>query len=335
MEALLAHVLDAAGRAPSAHNTQPWRLCWRGDRLEVRVPESRMLPAVDPAGADALHGVGAMLENILLTFAQLGHEGRYEVAERLVPDAAVLSLRWRPSAAPRPDPMLYRMIPVRRTSRIPYRSDAVSAAILDAMRHAVAAPCTLRVLDDDARVTEVRRLVAHAAALQLADAAIMRELYGWMRFSPRDPRWRRDGLNAACMGFNAVEAAIAARLLAPRMMGILVRLGLHRALCATVDQQAPPAPVLCLLTASGEGIATRIEAGRCLQRVWLTAAAHGLVTHPLSAAVDVVATRPRTLELFDIGAGEKYVNLFRLGYSDPPARSPRLPVDEILVREED
>ena len=59
-----------------------------------------------------------------------------------------------------------------------------------------------------------------------------------------------------------------------------------------------------------------------------------MVTHPLSAAVDVAATRPRTLELFGVGPGEHPVNLFRLGYSAPPARSPRLPADEILEREE-
>src|SRR2546427_8127682 len=52
MDALLAHLLDAAGRAPSAHNTQPWRLRWKGDALEVRTPEERKLPAVDPAGSD-------------------------------------------------------------------------------------------------------------------------------------------------------------------------------------------------------------------------------------------------------------------------------------------
>jgi hypothetical protein len=220
---------------------------------------------------------------------------------------------------------------VRRTSRIPYRGEPPSAAALEAMRAAVSSPCALHVLSDAARILEVRQLVARATAVQLADAAIARELYTWMRFGPGDPRWHRDGLNAACLGWSALEAAVARRLLSPTVLGVLARLGLHRALCA-VDQQAPPAPVLCLLTVMGEGIARRIEAGRCLQRVWLTAAAHGLVTQPLSAAVDVAATRPRALELFGVAAGDLPVNLFRLGFSDAPARSPRLPADEILER---
>lgn len=332
MEPLLAHLLDAAGRAPSAHNTQPWRLRWRGDALEVTVPAERMLPAGDPSGHDTLHGLGAMLENVLLTLPQHGYEGRYEIAERPGPEAPVFVVRWRPALGPTPDPTLYRMIPVRRTSRLAYRPEPPPAAALDAMRAAATPPCALRLMLDPGSILELRRLAAQATALQLADAAIARELHGWMRFSPRDPRWYRDGLNAACMGLNAVEGIVAGWLLSAPILRVLVQLGLHRALFANVGQQAPPSPVLCLLTVSGEGVAARIEAGRCLQRVWLTAATHGLVTHPLSAALDVSATRPRALERFGIGAGEHPVNLFRLGDSPLPARSPRLPADEILER---
>ena len=331
IDALLAHLLDAAGRAPSAHNTQPWRLRWGGDSLAVGVAADRLLPVGDPAGHDALHGLGALLENLLLALEQLGYDGHYEVGERLVPGAPVLVLRWSPRAAGAPDPTLCRMIPLRRTSRLPYRREPVAEPILALLRGAASAPCALHVLTDPAGILAVRRLVAEATALQLADDATARELYGWLRFSPRDPRWHRDGLNAACLAMSAVEAAAARRLLSPPVLRVLARWGLHRALLANLDQQAPPSPALCLLTVRGdEGAALRVEAGRRLQRVWLTAAAHGLVTHPLSAALDVAATRPRALEPFGLEEGERPVNLFRLGRSAPAARSPRLPADELL-----
>jgi len=77
MNVLLAHLLEAAGRAPSAHNTQPWKLIWRENELQVSVPEQRMLPAADPKGADTLYALGAMMENLMLTLHQLGFEGEY------------------------------------------------------------------------------------------------------------------------------------------------------------------------------------------------------------------------------------------------------------------
>jgi len=329
VERLHAHLLDAASRAPSAHNTQPWRLSLFADRLEVRLPRERLLPAADSSSNDALHAVGALLENLLITLAQLDQEASYRTAASLEPVAPVVSLGWRPATAPRPDPTLYRMIPVRRTSRLPYRPDPVPDDALAAMSDA-ARPCTLYAMQEPARRNELRRLVQDANIHQLADGAIARELHAWLRFSRRDPRWYRDGLNAACMGWSGLEATLARWLLAPRVVGALARVGLHRALCADLDQQSPPAPVICLLATPGDGVAARIEAGRCLERVWLTGAAHGLVTHPLSAAVDVARTRPRALELFRMSGELAHVNLFRLGFSAPPARSPRLPVDEIL-----
>jgi hypothetical protein len=331
VEPLLAHLLDAARGAPSAHNTQPWRVGWWPDRVEILVPPDRMLSAADPKGHDLLHAVGALVENLHLTLAQQGYEGHDETAERIEEGSPVVTLRWQATTAATPDPTLYRMIPIRRTSRLRYRPELVPAGALDALR-AAARPCTLLVIDDPGRIGELRRLVVAATAIQLADAEFSRELYRWLRFSPRDPRWYRDGLNAACLGWKGWEAAMARWLLAPRVLGVLSRLGLHRALSADVEAQAPRAPVLCLLAMTGDGAPARVEAGRCLQRTWLTAAAHGLVTHPLSAAVDVDATRPRALELFGMGAHQRHVNLFRLGTSAPAALSPRLPADEILER---
>jgi len=103
-----------------------------------------------------------------------------------------------------------------------------------------------------------------------------------------------------------------------------------RWLYANVDQQAPFAPALCLLTTDDPSFRGHVEAGRRLQRVWLTAAAHGLVTHPLSAAVDDPGSRVRVLQVFAAFRGETPVSLFRLGRTTGVARSARVPADELL-----
>jgi hypothetical protein len=119
-------------------------------------------------------------------------------------------------------------------------------------------------------------------------------------------------------------------LLAPRVLGLFGQWGLIHLLTANVDQHAPPTPAICLLTVEREGVVERIEAGRCLQRIWLAAASRGLSTHPISAAVDVDATRPRVFERFQVDLAHHHVNLFRLGVSKKPPRSARIPVDELI-----
>jgi len=326
---LAAHLLDAASRAPSAHNTQPWLLGLRDEGLEIRVRRERTLPAGDPSGNDALHSIGAMLENVMLTLGQLGYSAEYLTADRFEPGSPVVTVRWRPNESPRPDSGLYRMIPIRRTSRLPYRDEPVPEEAVSAMR-AAAQPFALHVLDDRDRLQALRALVKEATILQLADAPVSSELHEWLRFSRSDPRWYRDGLNAACLGWSGVEAAAARWLLSPGPLGLLVKLGLHRVLAADANEHMPATRAVCLLVLSEDGVAARVEAGRRLQRVWLTAAARGLVTHPLSAALDVAEARPRALVLFGLPADQRTVNLFRVGSSPPPVRSARLPVDEIL-----
>ena len=137
MDPLLAHILDAAGRAPSAHNTQPWLLHWLGTMLEVRVNRGRCLPAADPSYVDILHSLGAMLENVLLTLAHLGYTPSYRVAEHMDFDAPMVVVRWRKSKEAPPDPTLYRLIPIRRTSRLRYAPEPVEPEALDALRAAV------------------------------------------------------------------------------------------------------------------------------------------------------------------------------------------------------
>lgn len=328
MNALLAHLLDAASRAPSPHNTQPWKLTWQEHELHVRVSAQRMLSAADPDGFDTLYALGALLENLLLTLSQLGLQGEYQVAEKWQLNEPVIVLRWH-SSSHTADPQLYRMIPIRRTSRASYLDETVQPETIEEMQ-AAAYPAKLYVLTHSVSTDEIRSLTAKAGVRALQSNAIASELYRWIRFSRRDPRWYADGLNAACMGWNRIEAMLARQLLRPVVIRVLGKILFTRWLYSGIEQQAPFAPALCLLTTQDSSFAGRVEAGRSLQRVWLKAAAHGLVTHPLSAAVDEAESRVRVLELFSVRCGETHVNLFRIGRSSKTARSARMPVDELL-----
>lgn len=330
MDTLLAHLLEAASRAPSPHNTQPWRLRWLENELQVYVAEERMLRVADPEGFDTLHAIGAVLEHLLLTLRQLGFEGEYEVADHWTLDQPAVQLRWRARPGLRPDATLYRMIPIRRTSRQAYSQEPIAPRTLSEIRAAALCPSKLYLLTDPAAIDEIRSLAARSWAQALRNRNYAAELYRWMRFSRRDSSWYRDGLSAECMGWSAFQAAFVRQFVRPAFAAILSKSRWTRWLYTNTDQQTPFAPALCLLTTADCSFAGHLNGGRNLQRVWLTAAAHGLVTHPLSAAVDDPSSRVRVFELFGVGPGEIHINLFRLGKSPNTARSARLPADEIL-----
>src|SRR5271165_1434657 len=55
----LANVVAIAARAPSVHNTQPWKFRVTGDVIELRADPDRILPQIDPVGRELIVSCGA------------------------------------------------------------------------------------------------------------------------------------------------------------------------------------------------------------------------------------------------------------------------------------
>src|SRR5258706_15552931 len=68
----IAEVLTAAARAPSLHNTQPWRFRLTPDTIELFADPARALGVVDPDGVELRIACGAALFNLRLALAGLG-----------------------------------------------------------------------------------------------------------------------------------------------------------------------------------------------------------------------------------------------------------------------
>ncbi|MBE1491536.1 hypothetical protein [Plantactinospora soyae] len=65
-------------RAPSAHNTQPWRLHYDTGAVRVGWDPADALPAADPTGRDLRLSLGAFVETCLVVAADAGLAVRFE-----------------------------------------------------------------------------------------------------------------------------------------------------------------------------------------------------------------------------------------------------------------
>ena len=84
VRALVPAVVEAATRAPSVHNTQPWRFVAHDDVVELWDDPARGLPVLDPVGRARLISCGAALALAEVAAAGLGVSTR----TTLLPDAA-------------------------------------------------------------------------------------------------------------------------------------------------------------------------------------------------------------------------------------------------------
>lgn len=316
--ALLARS-DDWGRAPSAHNTQPWRVTAAGPTtLVLGWDPDRVLTVGDPTGRDLLLSLGCVVEALAVTAADLGYAAAvtWDV-DRTARRAALIELvSGHPSIG---TGCTVAELRTRRTARAAYADPGPGPAQVARVASHAALGADLRLLVLGSEVAE--------AALQVADRWTFQsgpttELRDWLRLDPRDPRYDQDGLSDAALGLGRWESRGLALALRPPVLALLRRTRLTRALARTATAR-PLGTVVLLAGPQDPTEEATAEAGRALLRAWVVGERAGWSAHPLSQLLDCPAGAALVRPELPVGT-EPYA-VWRLGMPRRPAvRSARL-----------
>jgi hypothetical protein len=310
------YLLATAARAPSVHNTQPWRFRAGKYAIELYADQSRKL-RVDPVGREMLISCGAALFGLRLAVRSLGHVPVVE----LLPDRARLRLlaRVRFGAA---EPMtgrerqLLAALPHRHTHRGPFAPGPLPAGLAAGLQHdALAEGATLVLVDRPLAYQQLAGILSAAGRRQDLDPLAREEVRRWSR-GAADPA--RDGI--AAHAFPAAAGRQPGRL--PQRDFDLGRgLGL-------IDAGGPPPAVTAVLLTRGDGRADWLRAGQALHRLLAHAASNwvfaSLHTQPLEAAAIRTLIRDR---LALPGAPQM---LLQLGLAHTAHATARRPPDDLI-----
>ncbi|MET7768311.1 NAD(P)H nitroreductase [Nocardia sp. NPDC005366] len=306
--------LSLAVRAPSVHNTQPWR--WRiGDRtVHLYLDPTRALPATDPDQRDMLLSCGAALHHFSVASAALGWSA---VVHRMPnPDdpnhlAAIELVRHRPTPL---EVALSAAITRRRTDRRHYSSWPMPPGNHGLLiERAGAFGAILRPVTDLERDRLVETVRA-AAAQHGQDPDYLFELTIW------------SGRHSTPDGVPAQNAP------SPRSGDELP--ARHFAGAQLVDSaHEPDSAELLVLGTSADDRVSRLRAGEALSAVLLTATNVGLATCALTEALEIAELRRQVrVGVLDDSAYPQVI--VRLGWapSSAPAlqETPRRALDEVL-----
>ncbi|MGK2881770.1 MAG: Acg family FMN-binding oxidoreductase [Mycobacterium sp.] len=305
--------LALSNRAPSVHNSQPWR--WEvGDHsVHLFADDSRHLPLTDPDRRDLEVSCGVALHHCTVAFAALG----WRATVRRLPNPAVpdhlASVELRRHAPDDNDIAMASAIPRRRTDRRNFSSWPVSLGDIALMgARAARLGMTVRMVDVD---MEFRALLSAAVAEHVADPDYLRELSEW------------SGRHASVAGVPArntpvpdPRAAVPGRIFAGAVL----------AQSCSAPAQHDNGVVLALGTAC-DGRLDRLRSGEATSAVLLTATVKGLATCPITEVLELPETREQ-IRISDF-AGMQYPQmLIRLGWApinaDPLPATPRRPVDQ-------
>ncbi|NUT48469.1 MAG: NAD(P)H nitroreductase [Saccharothrix sp.] len=318
-EETIGAALALACRAPSVHNTQPWR--WRvGDRsVHLYADRSRRLPATDPGGTDLLLSCGTALHHLRVALAALGWRA---VVHRLPnpadPDhlAAVEFARREPIDA---DVALAAATPRRRTDRRRFSSWGVPGPVLEVFAERAAEEgVALHEVTGSRGRFELATAILRAAALEGADPAYRTESRLWS-----GGRADVDGVPAA----NAPSGA-------PQHGDVQLREFPGGVLADNrIEEWEDDGAALLVLSTSSDDRLSTLRAGEATSAVLLEATAAGLASCPLSQPVEVAETRERLrAELLDGTSCPQIV--LRVGWAalnaDPLPATPRRPLVDVV-----
>ncbi|WP_158545944.1 nitroreductase family protein [Blastococcus sp. TF02A-30] len=328
-----AQVVTAATRAPSIHNTQPWRFVASADRLEVRYDATRALPVLDPTGRQQVISVGIAVEFAVVALAAAGHLSEVQ----LLPDPgdeellAVVRLAG-PHDPTAEDRELAAAVERRHTVRAPFRSQAVPAELLDRLQAEAASFGTwFKPITRSEEEVATVFLISRAEEMEQGDPAYVAELESWLRTDPAAV----DGVPVEAVPSGDPHARPSNWTIRDFVVGSRERSEFNPA----GDPDAPPPdverPTVVLMGTDGDDRVAWLQSGRALARVLLQATAAGLAASPLTQALDWPATRTRMRSRLSL-VGHPQM-LLRMGYpQEGPsgAHSGRRPVAEVLtVRE--
>jgi len=316
----VAFLVATAGRAPSLHNSQPWKFRVDGDVVELFADPDRALGGLDPDGRELLISCGAALFGLRLAMRKLGLMPQVT----LLPDPAQALLvgRVRPvfrEATSRAESELLAAVVHRHTHRGPFTPGEVPARLLSSLQEdARAERSELIFVEQPERIADLADLVCAAAAEQHVNAKITAELQ----------RWVRAGDSAARDGIPA-RARVGSADTAPRPR---VRLPQRDFGLAGVEEHggAPPAATAVLATA-GDTPEDWIRAGQALHVLLLRAANRWVFASLQSQPLESPVYRQQVRELLGLTGYPQM--LLQFGRSNTATPTPRRLQDELMTND--
>ncbi len=309
--------VELACRAPSLHNSQPWRWVAADGVLHLYLDRDRVMRSADDGGREALISCGAALDHLRVALAAAGWRTTVERFPNPNDPAHLASIDFVPmefvTDAHR---RLADAIPLRRTDRLPLgappeweRQETLLRARIDPGLH-------LDVLSGDARA-QLAEASTLTEALRLYDSPYHAELGWWTA-----PIQTEEGIPYSSL----VSASESERVDVGRSFPVTGHTQRRAALGEDHAQVA-------VLSTDGDTRDAAVLSGEALSRILLECTVAGLASCTVTHVTELAVGRNIITAL--IGRDTFPQLLIRIGVAPTlekvPAPTPRRPLDDVLT----
>jgi hypothetical protein len=309
-----------ACRAPSLHNSQPWRWIIEGNTVSLFADPERVVRATDRSGREALMGCGAVLDHFRVAMAAAGYTANVDRFPNPSNHLHVASIDFTP--------MKYvtdghrqraNAILLRRTDRLPFATPPDWHSFEPTLQDTVdTSTVRIDVVPDDLR-PELAEASQLTESLRLYDSSYHAELEWWTAAFEVS-----EGIPHSAL----ISAAESDRVDVGRTFPVTH----HRERRPEVDEDRAKVLVLSTYDDTPHSV---LRCGELLSSVLLDATMVGLATCTLTHITEIPASREIVAGL--IGQRVEDITpqvLIRVGLApsieDVPPATPRRPIGEVL-----
>lgn len=306
----LTELLAYAAKAPSGHNTQPWKFRAGGHTIEVLPDFGFALPVVDGNHRELYISLGCAVENLCIA----ANHFRYEaVVTRQDREGITIGLTRNEACKENP---LFRQIAKRQTNRSVYTGKKISDAALGALQ-SVPVEKGVSVYLTDVDSPDGNRLaewVFKGNEYQMSDPAFKNELLSWMRFNARHAAATNDGLVYRVFGNPPLP-----RFLAKPVVSLFLKPDKQN---KADKEKIRSSSHFALFSCCTDTPGMWINAGRTLQRFLLRATETGIACAYLNQPCETATLAGEMRRSLPVKGNYPAV-LLRIGYAAPVPYSPR------------
>jgi hypothetical protein len=315
-------ILLLASLAPSGHNTQPWFVQY----LEpyhwiIGNDRTKWLPAVDPTQRETILSIGSFIQNLEYAAGAFGYICDWNLLAKTNQDDRVMAVKLVKQTSK--NPFDTAKIKNRRTVRSDFLSDVLKPEDLKYLVNSE--PEFIHYLPNTSQESQfIDQQTIVANRLQADREPAQQELADWIRFSTKNAEKYRDGLTTASMEIEGIPGWVVRNFYNKDnvMKKDFRDVGIDK-----VKKEVSESAGWILITSKDNSVATLLETGRRMQRLFLKVREKSIAIHPMTQILEESSTRKQLNQ--SIGISENIQFILRVGYlkNYPEPVSLRRPVD--------
>jgi hypothetical protein len=316
----LLKLIELATKAPSGHNTQPWRFYTSHNEIQIHPDFTRALPVVDADNHALYISLGCATENIVISARMFGYDGNVSLS-KTSSGTHYITVKLIPGESIERDELL-DYIEIRQSTRTAYRTEAVSMEDLERLKKSFSFDSVrLMFFSTPDEIKTIETFIIEGSNRQFQNKRFINELVNWFRFSKKEAAEKGDGLWTTCIGL-------------PRMNRVVGNIVMKHFVSAKSEAKrwrklVQSSAGFAMFIARENKVENWVIIGRAFQRFALTATKLNICHAHVNMPCEELTVRKKMMEQFNLETSHPLL-LIRFGYADKMPYSFRRSI-EIVV----